>query len=272
MEFMRCCYICLFCCLLLLLSCTPKNYNPEQEHAYIEADNALWEYYEAEGERLMELYAEDDDLLYSKAVELEEYSDRRNRELAIEYSATPSGLRRCFMLRNDLSKTTLEEILRELPRDLRKSDAAKAIKEHIATEQIEVGMNYSPLEVVTTDGSKIEWDNYNGKNIFLLYGGLGCMGPSGRRDLAALREEYSKDDLAILIYYPVGSLEELQELDIEFASDYTFISELMTDYSHFKIKYGCQATSTCYFIDREGVVALKTEGLPDMVALRELIK
>ena len=272
MEFMRCCYICLFCCLLLLLSCTPKNYNPEQEQAYIEADNALWEYYEAEGERLMELYAEDEELLYSKAVELEEYSDRRNRELAIEYSATPSGLRRCFMLRNDLSKTTLEEILRELPRDLRKSDAAKAIKEHITTEQIEVGMNYSPLEVITTDSSKIEWDNYNGKNIFLLYGGLGCMGPSGRRDLAALREEYSKDDLAILIYYPVGSLEELLELDVEYSSDYTFISELMTDYSHFKIKYGCQATPTCYFIDRVGVVTLKTEGLPDMVALRELIK
>lgn len=268
---MRCCYIYLFCCTLLLLSCTPKNYNPEQEQAYIEADNALWEYYEVEGERLMELYAEDEELLYSKAVELEEYCDRRNRELAIKYSATPTGLRRCFMLRQDLSKTALKQILKGLPRDLRKSDTAKAIREHIATEQIEVGMNFYPVDVVTTDGSKIVWDDFKDKNIFLLYGGLGCMGPSGRRALAALRGQYPKDELAIIIYYPVGSLEELQELDVKYASDYTFISELMTDYSHFKIKYGCQSTPTCYFINRNGIVTLKIEELPDMVELRELI-
>lgn len=57
----------------------------------------------------------------------------KNKELAIEYSATPSGLRRCFMLRLDIEKDTLQDILTRLPRDLRQSKCAKAIQTHIAT-------------------------------------------------------------------------------------------------------------------------------------------
>ena len=247
-------------CCLALVQCTPKLHDTKLELEYIKADSTLWAEYELEGERLAELYAENEDSLYIKAVELEEYADRKNRDLAIEYSATPSGLKRCFMLRLDIEKDTLQNILSKLPHDLRKSECAKAIKKHIATEQIEVGMEFFPIDAVNADGHKIAWNEYRNKNILLIYGGLGCMGRSGRRELVSLRKEYTDDNLAIIIYYSVSTLEELKEFRNQYSDDYIFISELMSDYSPFKIKYGVQSTPTCFVIDKSGTVVLKTIG------------
>lgn len=250
----------LILCCFASLQCTPQTYDVEREREYITADSALWASYEQESERLMEQYADNEDSLYSKAVALEAYTDRKNQELAIEYAATPSGLRRCFMLRLDISKATLQHIIADLPRDLRRSECAEAIKKHIATEQIEAGMEFHPFEAIRSDGNTMEWDAYRNKNILLIYGGLGCMGPSGRRELASLRHDYSEDDLAIVVYYAVDSLEELQELRNQYATEYTFITELMVDYAPFKIKYGAQSTPTCFLIGRDGRVQLKTVG------------
>ena len=247
-------------CCLALVQCTPKLHDAKLELEYIKADSTLWAEYELEGERLAELYAENEDSLYIKAVELEEYADRKNRDLAIEYSATPSGLKRCFMLRLDIEKDTLQNILSKLPHDLRKSECAKAIKKHIATEQIEVGMEFFPIDAVNADGHKIAWNEYRNKNILLIYGGLGCMGRSGRKELVSLRKEYTDDNLAIIIYYSVSTLEELKEFRNQYSDDYIFISELMSDYSPFKIKYGVQSTPTCFVIDKSGTVVLKTIG------------
>ena len=247
-------------CCLALVQCTPKLHDAKLELEYIKADSTLWAEYELEGERLAEIYAENEDSLYIKAVELEEYADRKNRDLAIEYSATPSGLKRCFMLRLDIEKDTLQNILSKLPHDLRKSECAKAIKKHIATEQIEVGMEFFPIDAVNADGHKIAWNEYRNKNILLIYGGLGCMGRSGRRELVSLRKEYTDDNLAIIIYYSVSTLEELKEFRNQYSDDYIFISELMSDYSPFKIKYGVQSTPTCFVIDKSRTVVLKTIG------------
>lgn len=257
---MRHLYLFSIFCFLIFVQCTPKLYEAQREQEYIKADSTLWAEYEAKGERLAELYAENEDSLYIKAVELEAYADRKNKELAIEYSATPSGLRRCFMLRLDIEKDTLKDILSDLPRDLRKSQCADAIRAHIATEQIEAGMKFVPIDVLDADGNKFAWDEHRNKNILLIYGGLGCMGRSGRRELAALREEYAENNLAIVVYYSVSSFEELKEFSNQYSDDYIFISELMPDYSPFKIKYGVQSTPTCFVIDRSGSVVLKTVG------------
>ena len=258
-------------CCLAFVQCTPKMYDATREQEYIKADSTLWAEYEVEGERLAELYAENEDSLYIKAVELEAYADLKNKQLAIEYSDTPSGLKRCFMLRLDIEKDTLQSILSNLPRDLRKSQCADAIKAHIVTEQIEVGMKFVPIDVVDADGNKIAWDEYRNRNILLIYGGLGCMGRSGRSELATLREEYAEDNLAIVVYYPVSTLEELKEYRDQYSADYIYISELMPDYSPFKIKYGAQSTPTCFVIDKNGTVVLKTVGF-DVQQVKERIE
>jgi hypothetical protein len=121
-------------------------------------------------------------------------------------------------------------------------------------------MKFVPIDVVDTDGDKFAWSEYRNKNILLIYGGLGCMRRSGRRELTALREEYAEDNLAIVIYYPVSTLDELKEFRNQYSDDYVFISELIPDYSPFKIKYGVQSTPTCFVIDRSGTVVLKTVG------------
>lgn len=258
-------------CCLAFVQCTSKMYEATREQEYIKADSTLWAEYEVEGERLAELYAENEDSLYIKAVELEAYADLKNKQLAIEYSDTPSGLRRCFMLRLDIEKDTLQSILSNLPRNLRQSECAKAIKEHIATNQMEVGMEFMPIDVVDADGNKIAWDEYQNKSILLIYGGLGCMGRSGRSELATLREEYAGDNLAIVVYYPVSTLEELKEYRDQYSADYIYISELMPDYSPFKIKYGAQSTPTCFVIDKNGTVVLKTVGF-DVQQVKERIE
>ena len=270
MKSMKNLYLFSILCCLVFIQCTPKMFDAQREQEYISADSTLWAEYEAEGERLAELYAGNEDSLYIKAVELEAYADLKNKKLAIEYSATPSGLRRCFMLRLDIEKDTLQNILRKLPRDLRKSECAKAIKEHIVTKQIDVGMEFFLIDAVNADGHKIAWNEYRNKNILLIYGGLGCMGRSGRRELAALREEYIDDNLAIVVYYSVSTLEELKDFRNQYSDDYIFISELMPDYSPFKIKYGVQSTPTCFVIDKSGTVVLKTVGF-DVQQVKEQI-
>ena len=121
-------------------------------------------------------------------------------------------------------------------------------------------LKFVPIDVVDADGNNFFWDEHRNKNILLIYGGLGCMGRSGRRELAALREEYAENNLAIVVYYSVSSFEELKEFSNQYSDDYIFISELMPDYSPFKIKYGVQSTPTCFVIDRRGSVVLKTVG------------
>ena len=96
------------------------------------------------------------------------------------------------------------------------------------------------------------------------------MGRSGRREIAAIREEYAEDNLAIVVYYSVSSLEELRELRNKYSDDYIFISELMPDYSPFKIKYGVQSTPTCFVIDKNGTVVLKIVGF-DVEQVKEQI-
>lgn len=97
------------------------------------------------------------------------------------------------------------------------------------------------------------------------------MGRSGRSELATLREEYAGDNLAIVVYYPVSTLEELKEYRDQYSADYIYISELMPDYSLFKIKYGAQSTPTCFVIDKNGTVVLKTVGF-DVQQVKERIE
>ena len=60
------------------------------------------------------------------------------------------------------------------------------------------------------------------------------MGASGHCELVALHHDYMEDDLAIVVYYyPVDTLEELQE----FRSQYS-------------VMYGAQSTPTCFIINK----------------------
>ena len=65
----------------------------------------------------------------------------------------------------------------------------------------------------------------------------------------------------ILVYWPCSSLEDLQKLKEEYPSEYIFISDFKQDASPMKIKYGAQATPTCFLTDKQHIVKVKCTGL-----------
>ncbi len=64
---------------------------------------------------------------------------------------------------------------------------------------------------------------------------------------------------------------ELVEMKVRYPFDYIFVSDFMEDHSPIKIIYGTQAMPTCFLIDREGIVRLKSEGL-DTERLDKLLR
>lgn len=234
------------------------------EEDYLRADSALWLEYEAFGERLYEQAKANPELTDSlemvAEVELERVLER-NQQLALQYAATPSGLKRCFMVRLDVPKDTLRRVVRTLPREMRQSMYGRAIQQHIRTQQVEQGAQAASFRAVDDAGQPFDLRALEGRRVLLLYGGLGCMGASGREYLAQLYARTSREDLEIVVYWAVDSVESLRELRAHYDVDYQFITECMTDCSPFKIKYGVQATPTCFLIDRDGRVLVKSVGL-----------
>ncbi len=249
--------------LLFALSATAKQ-PPVTEEEYLRADSALWLEYEAFGTRLYEQAKANPELTDSlemvAEVELERVLER-NQQLALQYAATPSGLKRCFMVRLDVPKDTLRRVLRTLPRPMRQSAYGRAIQQHIRTRQVVEGSRAPHIAAVNEVGERFDLRALEGRRVLLLYGGLGCMGASGREYLAQLYARTLREDLEIVVYWAVDSAESLKELRARYNVDYQFITECMVDCSPFKIKYGVQATPTCFLIDRDGRVLVKSEGL-----------
>lgn len=249
--------------LLFALSATAKQ-PPVTEEEYLRADSALWLEYEAFGARLYEQAEANpelaDSLEMAAEVELERVLER-NAQLALQYAATPSGLKRCFMVRMDVPKSALRRALRGVPRQMRQSAYGLAIQQHIRTRQVVEGSRAPQIAAVNEAGEKFDLRALEGRRVLLLYGGLGCMGRQGRAYVADLYAKTTREDLEIVVYWSVETVEQLKELKAQYNVDYQFVTECMADCSPFKIEYGVQATPTCFLIDRDGRVLVKSEGL-----------
>jgi hypothetical protein len=190
-----------------------------------------------------------------------EKANQKNIELAFKYACTPSGLQRLFMVRNHVSKDSLAKVLNTLPEEMQKSEAGLNIKAHLETEQLVEGNVLFSFPCQNEEGEPFDWETLKGKQVLLLYGGLGCMGSNGREALKNLYEQTSRKNLEIIVYWPSSSLEKLQAIRKQFPSDYIFISDFKQDASPMKIKYGCQATPTCFLTDKNHQIVVKSEGL-----------
>ena len=239
------------------------------EENYLKADSALWAEFERDTEPLIEqMDAEPErfDALYELYLSVEEATDKKNVELAMEYAAVPSGLRRMYMVRNDIDKKLAQKRLSEIPDSMQQSYYGQLIKQFIEADQVEEGDKYQPFECTGTDGQMFDWSRLDGKKILLLYGGLGCMGQEGRDLLKKWYEQYSRDDFQAVIYAPeVSNFEELVEDKKYWTNngviDYIAIADFLGDASPIRIIYGSQAKPTCFMIDKDGRVVIKSEGL-----------
>ena len=250
---------------LMTISCNSKVQNETlTEENYLHEDSLLWINFEKETEGLIaildSLPNQRDSLINVYNVILEK-ANQKNIELAFKYACTPSGLQRLFMVRNHVSKDSLAKVLNTLPEEMQKSEAGLNIKAHLETEQLAKGDALFSFPCQNEEGDPFDWETLKGKQVLLLYGGLGCMGSNGREALKNLYEQTSRKNLEIIVYWPSSSLEKLQAIRKQFPSDYIFISDFKQDASPMKIKYGCQATPTCFLTDKKHQIVVKSEGL-----------
>ena len=250
---------------LLTISCNSKVHNETlTEENDLHEDSLLWINFEKETEGLIaildSLPSQRDSIINVYNVMLEK-ANQKNIELAFKYACTPSGLQRLFMVRNHVSKDSLTKVLNTLSDEMQKSEAGLNIKAHLTTEQLTEGEALFTFPCQDEKGASFDWTTLEGKQVLLLYGGLGCMGNEGREALKHLYEHTSRKNLEIIVYWPSSSLEKLQAIRKQFPSDYIFISDFKQDASPMKIKYGCQATPTCFLTDKNHQIVVKSEGL-----------
>ena len=186
---------------------------------------------------------------------------RENARLAIRFASVPSGLRRLYMVRDDVCKDTLQHILNTLTPEMRHSFYGKNIQEHISCHQIVEGDTLSLFPCTQADGVPFDWSVLYGKRVLLLCDGLGCMGKTGRAYLDSLYAATSRENFLIVVYCLSGSLDELQKNRARYGGDYIYVSDFKRDSSPMKIRYGCQATPTCFLADSLHRVLVKCSGL-----------
>jgi hypothetical protein len=234
------------------------------EENYLKTDSLLWKQYELDMASIskdLKTYPGKKDSLMQVSNHILEIALKKNRELAIQYATVPSGLQRLFMVRLDIPKDTLTSIFENLPEEMKTSPYGKNILFHLESEQIEENDKYYDLDVTTSEGVAFKLSSLAGKNILLLYGGLGCMGQAGRDYLNALYKKTARDDFEIVVYEAVSDLDNLRQVRITYPCEFLLVSDFLQDSSPMKILYGTQATPTCFFINQEGIVEMKTIGL-----------
>jgi len=234
------------------------------EENYLKLDKEFWEQYEIDMERISEIfkkYPEKKDSLIKASDDILDLAQQKNRELAIKFASVPSGLQRLYMVRLGLPKDSLQSILSSLPDDMKNSPYGKSISFHINSEQIKEGDRYYDFEAITSEGEKFVLSSLEGKNVLLLYGGLGCMREGGRAYLDSLYRETSRNNFEIVVYCLNSDLESLKGVRKTYPCDYLLVSDFLQDHTPVKILYGAQATPTCFFINKQGLVEMKTVGL-----------
>jgi len=236
------------------------------EENYQKVIAEIYSTYEIESAKISDCFKnhpEKKDSLISIYNQLEKVTGQKNRAAAVKYVSLPSGLQRLFMVRLSISKDTLRSILKNLPLEAQESNYGKSLLQHINSEQVEEGNKYYDFEAFDSNGNKFRLSSLEGKNILLLYGGLGCISDDDRDFLKQFYNETHRDKLQIVIYWPCSSLEQLKGIKAKYLVDYLFVSDFLNDQSLMKINYGAQATPTCFLIDKEGTVLIKSVGLPD---------
>jgi hypothetical protein len=225
--------------LALLLLCSAPAFAQEiTEENYWREDSLLWE-------------------RYDKNELSQEESDRQNVELAVKYSTTQGGFQRLFMVRHEMTKERLRSVYNALPEELKQSRNGRNILAHLDTKQLEVGDRYHDFEAVTDGGEPFRLSQLEGRNILLIYGGLGCM-MDGIEDWKRIYAATSRDDFEIVVLSVADGEEGLKNERVYFPNDFIIVGDFLGDSSPGKIVYGGQGTPTYIFIDRKGVVQATT--------------
>ena len=163
----------------------------EREKEYLRKDSMLWEAYEQRHQEMAALwdkYPEMQDSLQAAFNSFYDATLKRNRELAMEYASTPSGLQRLYMCRLDIPKKVLVHILDTLGMGMRESFMEGISRNIFGCGRLRKGIAFGSFPCYRDDGNIFDWHGLKGRPVLLLYGGLGCMGEDGRKELELFTE------------------------------------------------------------------------------------
>lgn len=223
---------------LLMLCAAPVFAQEITDENYRREDDLLWKRYDRK------------ELGYDEAL-------RQSIELAEKYSTTPSGFERLFMSRMNIPKERLRAAYESVPEELRMSQTGKNILAFLEAGQIDTGDRYHDFEAVTDGGEPFRLSQLEGKDVLLIYGGLGCMG----RNINMWNNIYaatSRDDFEIVVLSRALDAEGLRQERVNFPNDFIIVGDFLGEGSPGKIVYGAQATPTYVFIGRDGIVRSTT--------------
>lgn len=250
---------------LLLVAVAISAHGQEiTEENYRKFDNELWSTYQQKVDSismLMERFPEKEDSLMQVYHEIKSATDQQNIDAAIKYASVPSGLQRLYWVRLDLPKDTVQTIWNNLSDEMKGSPYGKSLKMHLETTQIKEGDRYYEVQATDEQGNPFWLSSLEGKNIILIYDGLGCANPESLTYLKQLYESAPKNNLEIVAYCLATTLEKLQEYRSRFKDlPGIMISDFKMDHTPFKIQYGAQNRPTIFVIDKTGKVILRTTG------------
>lgn len=209
----------------------------------------------------MKKYTAKRDSLVSEYKKLVDEFSELNLELALRYASVPSGLQMCFWNRLTIPEDTLKAVLKRIPKQMQKSGYGRAIAMHLSCPKVGEGDKAYDFRATDAQGGHFRLSQWKGKQVLLLYGGLGCMGPSGRDYLNELYGKTSREDFEIVVFWPVAGQDELTAVAKEYPSDFPQVSDFKGDVTPVKIRYEAQATPTCFLIGRDGRLLVKSVGL-----------
>lgn len=247
------------------------------EENYRKLDKEIWDTYQTKVDKIsaeLKLHPEKKDSLMNIYREVYNLANKRNVEAAIKYASVPSGLQRLFWVRLDLPKDTVQAIWDTLPAEMKSSDYGKSLKLHLETEQIKEGDMYYEVEATDVSGTPFRLSSLAGKNIILIYDGLGCANEESLSYLKQLYASTSREELEIVAYCLASNLEKLQGYRERFDLPAIMISDFKMDHTPFKIRYGAQTRPTIFVIDKTGKVILRTTGskmIEDMGKVSKLL-
>ena len=230
------------------------------EKEYLKADSALWNDYEFQQNLIWNKITENPEKRDSLRRELDLLLKKTlvtNKELAIKYSSTPSGLQRVFMVRNDIEKTRLKNIYENLPDTMKSMPYSLLLKEYIDADQLKEGDFFVPFECYLPNGSLYDWKDTNNRKILLVFSGLGCVGPDGRDII----KQWKDAGWIIIDYQVVNNLDQLKEQANIYDLGIISVADFKGEASPMKIKYNAQSMPTCYLIDENGIIKMITIGL-----------
>lgn len=187
---------------------------------------------------------------------------KRFTALSVRYAPqVPEALEGLYRARNEVPKDTLRQVLSRLDDELAHTVCAESLRRYVSCRQLGEGDALLEFPCTGLDGQPFDWRVTHGKQVLLLYGGLGCMGDFGRQALKELFDSTSRDDLLVVVYEPCSSLEELQATKAAYPFDYIYVSDFKPVGTPMQVEYGAQATPTCFLTDRQHIIRVVNVGL-----------